>query len=513
MNLPAAARLPRLPRTTPLVATLSAPSLGLWVLLAIGLAIALRAPWFDAPLGNDEGGLAYIAGAWRDGGAFPYGDFFIDRPPALLFVFRLADATGGTAAVRTIGVVAAALLILIVTLLVRELHGDRSARWAAMLTAIMASSAVIGAIYLPAEAVAVLPSAASVLCLIAADRRRRGRVLLFFGAGALALASLLVKQSFGDALVAGVVYMVAATIIGRFSRRELLSAAAVYVLGCATVVGGLEIWEHMTSVPDGSMSYALIGFRLDGLEALAGSAGGLPGRFAERLMLPLLGSGLGLIAIWSIVGLRVLAPKRLIWITIAGWGLAGGAGVLAGGSYWPHYLLQLVPFAVVTASIALSAGPVRRAKMTAGALALLAVGGFALGPSISAAAPDAAAPDIGRYLRDHANRSDTAYVLYSQANVLYYSGLESPYPYAWSLMMRAIPDAQARLRLLLASPRRPTWIVRWESVEAYGLDQSGATARLLARHYREVAEVCGYPVLLRNGSRRPSAPVASDYCS
>ena len=43
---------------------------------------------------------------------------------------------------------------------------------------------------------------------------------------------------------------------------------------------------------------------------------------------------------------------------------------------------------------------------------------------------------------------------------LYYSGLRDPFPYNWSLMMRALPKAQAELRSMLAAPDRPTWIVR-----------------------------------------------------
>jgi dolichol-phosphate mannosyltransferase len=480
-----------------------------WVLFAIATTLVLRAPWLDTPLGNDEGGLAYIASSWNDDGPFLYGDSFIDRPPGLLLIFRLAAATGGTAAVRTIGVVAAILLILIVTMLVRELGGNRPAKWGAALTGLMASSAAMGATFLPAEALAVLPSAGSVLLLVIAARLPRPRAKLLFAAGALAIISLLVKQSFGDALIAGVVFLAAAGLLGRFPKRDLLKAAAAYSLGALTVIAALETWEHVTGAPNGAMSYALIGFRLDGLDALAGSAGGLPGRFAERLLPPLVASGLVLLIVWSVVGLRRLASDRLFLITMSAWGAAGAVGVLAGGSYWPHYLLQLVPFLVVTASLALAANPGWRTKATAATLASLAVGALVVGPSISSAAPDVDAPVAGRYLRELARPGDTAYVLYSQPNILYYSGMRSPYPYSWSLMMRVIPDAEARLRALLRSPRRPTWILGWNSPDDYELDANGKTERLLAVNYHEVTEVCGYPVLLRNGVRRVLEPPPS----
>jgi hypothetical protein len=61
--------------------------------------------------------------------------------------------------------------------------------------------------------------------------------------------------------------------------------------------------------------------------------------------------------------------------------------------------------------------------------------------------------------------------------------------------VRAKPGAIPRLRRLLASPARPTWVVEWQPPDQWGLDPRGATARLLARHYRRAATVNGHPVL------------------
>src|SRR5689334_7654501 len=90
-------------------------------LLAISIAaglvltLLLRAPWHDAALGRDEGGVAMIAGAWHSGGPFPYGSFFLDRPPLLVALYRLVGA--GHDGVRVLGAVAAALLVVTSTLL------------------------------------------------------------------------------------------------------------------------------------------------------------------------------------------------------------------------------------------------------------------------------------------------------------------------------------------------------------------------------------------------------------
>jgi hypothetical protein len=47
---------------------------------------------------------------------------------------------------------------------------------------------------------------------------------------------------------------------------------------------------------------------------------------------------------------------------------------------------------------------------------------------------------------------------------------------------------------------------------AFKLDRNGVTARLLKRHYRRVARVCGHPVLLARGARARPAPPDPPAC-
>src|SRR5204863_124017 len=75
-----------------------------------------------------------------------------------------------------------------------------------------------------------------------------------------------------------------------------------------------------------------------------------------------------------------------------------------------------------------------------------------------------------------------------------------------ALAWMAAPGAERRLRDLLASPERPTWIVRAQGARSFGLDRSGETRRLLRQHYRQVATVCGTKLLLAGGARALPAP-------
>jgi hypothetical protein len=207
------------------------------------------------------------------------------------------------------------------------------------------------------------------------------------------------------------------------------------------------------------------------------------------------------VLIWAVAGLRDIHEDRVLIATLGAWGVGGALGVLGGGSYWGHYLVQLIPFAAVGASIALAAAPDRRVRATVAVMSMCALGGLAIGPLVTTSEKSSAAA-IGSALGDSARSGDTVHVLYSQADVLYYSGLQDPFPYHWSLMLRAVPGARGELRDLLASRARPTWIVEWEPPASYDLDRDGETARLLARHYRHVADPCGVPILVRRGVTR-----------
>jgi hypothetical protein len=420
------------------------------VALCAVLALALRAPFAGVALGRDEGGLTFIARQWPGGHGSLYGAYWLDRPPLLVALFKLA---GGQAGVRALGAVAAVALVVAVAALASALGAD--GRVAGLFAALLTGCVAIGAVSTPAELLAAVPSTLSVLCLI------RGRHLLV--AGLLAGAALLIKQSFVDAAAAGLVFLAL--------RRP--RAWWTYLAGLALPLTVLALPGYLD---------ALVGFRLHALTTLQGSGVALPQRM-ERIA-----PGLVAAAVIAGLGLRRV-PDRVPRGTLAAWFVAGAAGVLAGGSYWPHYLIELVPVTCVAAALLRPGAPV-----VAGVAAAFVAVAVAGGVHVRARPPQRAARAAARYVRAHARAGDTQYVLYARANVLEYAGLPSPYPYAWSLMVRARPGAIPRLRRLLASPRRPTWVVGWQPTTQWGLDRDGRTARLLATHYRRAAVVDGHPI-------------------
>ena len=461
------------------------------------LALVLRAPYVLTPLGRDEGGIAYIAGNWSGGHGSLYGAYWLDRPPLLIGLFKVA-VLGGDRGVRVLGALAAVALVVVIVLLGRAVAGPRAGRIAGLLAAPLTGSVLIGAVYTPGELLAAVPSTGSVLCLILAHRSRQARFV--FAAGALAVGAALIKQSFLDAGVAGVAFVaVSAAVNGDVRLRWPLA----YGAGVAVPLGALLVWLAAAQLSLGGFIYAFVGFRLDLVHTLAGSDIPLRVRLVT-LAEPALASGLVLVVAGAVMGLRCLRGDRTLVVTFSAWLAGSTVGVLGGGSYFVHYLIQLVPVSCVAAAVVIASARTRTRVAVLGAYtavslsaALGGLGDLALHPPRR---PELA---VAHYVRDHARPGDTQYVMYARPNVLYYAGLPSPYPYAWSLMVRAMPGARAQLQRLLGSTRRPTWLVQWHDADRWQLDPGDRMDRLLARGYRLAAIVCGHPIYLRNDRAAP----------
>ena len=62
------------------------------IVLAVALlaTVGLRLLYLGFPLGIDEGGVAFIAKAWGTGHGSLYGAYWLDRPPLLVALYKLA---------------------------------------------------------------------------------------------------------------------------------------------------------------------------------------------------------------------------------------------------------------------------------------------------------------------------------------------------------------------------------------------------------------------------------------
>jgi hypothetical protein len=217
------------------------------------------------------------------------------------------------------------------------------------------------------------------------------------------------------------------------------------------------------------------------------------------------------------VHLALSHRRRLLRMDPLPWAVATTAsvelfGVLAGENFWIHYLIALIPMVALAAGLSVN-------HRTNGArwtrrLVVLAAGVTAVVSPVAAVHADVGstlAYATGRWIAAAAEQTDTLVVPFTHANVIYASGLRPGYPYAWSLPVRTLDPQLARLTRTLNGRQAPTWVVRWDDPQTWGLDPGGRVDAALRAHYRAVGYVCGHLVWLHDDTHRslPPPPDAS----
>jgi hypothetical protein len=486
-----------------------------WWLLCAGLAVALRVPFLNVPLGIDEGGDSFVARAWGTSEGSMYGRSWLDRPPLLVLAYKLG-VLGGDHGVRILGIVAAVLLVAGTMIIAQHISGPRAARITGLITAVMSSSVILGAVFTGNELLATVPVTFSIVALVRSRGSSHHHAWLFTS-GLLASCALLIKQSFGEVLVAGGVFLLVS-----WRTRERSGFRAAWALwwsaGVTLPLLVTFIWFAHYSVGIRSSVYAIVGFRFDSLDLLHQSDQ-TPVYMLMHLGLPIvIASGCLLLVPWAASWLYHRRADAQLVLPLAAWLVVGFIGITGGGNYYPHYFIQPLAALAVLSGCALAVTRRRRLFLATGSiLAFLAIGNVALGATLqSVDPPQQRTLAVAQYLRANSHPDDSLYVLYARANLLYYADMPTTYPYAWSTMIRAVPGAEHKLRKMLRTPsERPTWIVEWQLPSDLGMDRSGETSRLVAEYYVQTDDICGKPVLIRKDQaarpvhRPSSAPCAT----
>ena len=464
-------------------------------------------------LGPDEGGFAMVARYADTGGGYLYGPQWVDRPPGLIGIFAVADHLGPygvrlTAAVLAVGLVAA------VAWAAEAVGGRVAARWAAWAGFAFASSVLLQAQRLNGELAAATFVAVSIAALLRAvlvSTTRTQVALLGLLAGTSAALAVLMKQTFVDAFVfAGVLLLVGSgTRANRLAYRppRVLVTLGAFVAGAA-VPGVATVWWARDHGRIGALLYAVVGFRVDAALVMAHWSLAAPLHRASALAMVACLSGL----LFLLVHLAFVHRRRLLRLEPLPWAVAAAVavellGVVAGENFWEHYLIALVPTVALTAGLSVH-------ERVSGAtwtrhLVVLAVTVTALvspAAAVSATHSTSAAYTTGQWVAAAAHADDTLVVPFTHANVIDESGLKPGYPYAWSLPVRTLDPRLDLLTSTLTGPDAPTWVVRWDPSDSWGLDPDHHVDAALHAHYRSVARICGHVVWLHDGATRQLAP-------
>ena len=472
------------------------------VWIAAALAAILRLPFIAAPAGADEAGFLQVAHQWAPGGSL-YGDYWVDRPPLLITLYRVADLTGGVVPLRLLGILAVLATVLLCARAAGAVAGGRAAGWAALAAAALLSSPLLGSLEVNGELLAAPFVAGGVAAFLAAAHstvRSRALVLAAVG-GAAGVGALLVKQNLADVLVFAAVLLLAGArwrSIGEV-RAKAMAAGAGGLL--ALILVSAWTLAHGTSLV--GVFDAMYPFRLRAAQVVAAGGSQYAGVRGVQLAAAFLASGAAVLA----VSLVIATARRRAWDTVvvalAAVAAYDAISIALGGGYWLHYLVEgVVPLAVWT-GVAVARGAVapRLATLLVGAVSVVALVVTGLHP------PTSDGQQIGAAIARVAQPGDTLTTLYGEPQVNLAAGLPSPYQNLWSLPIKTLDPQLTGLDAVLSGPTAPTWLVVSHNIDSWGLD-TARTQALIAADYHPVAQIEGQTIYLRDGAPRavPSGP-------
>ncbi|MCW2972176.1 MAG: hypothetical protein JWN72_449 [Thermoleophilia bacterium] len=475
-----------------------------WTIGAIALALTLRLPYLQLPLRVDEGGLAlvgrsFLAAHGHAVGSL-YGDLWIDRPPLLVLIYGMADWLGGAVGVRLVGAVAAAGMVATTCAIATRIGARRAVPYVGVVTALLTSAPRLSGPFAYPELLAATVTAVVVLLCCTALQESTTPRSRWFAIGLLAVSALLLKQSFLDGLAVGAV---SALLVAR--RVGWTRTLLPYAGGVAAALLATLAWAATIGPGVRAFTWAMFGFRIAGVHALTTSPIPMSARF-HRLLVASYDAGLPVLLPAAAIAIAILWRRRRrgLAVLFTAWLGAGLVGVLGGGYYWSHYMLQLVPAVAVLGGVATAQLPKRWLRVSVAVVFVVFVVATSLPTVVRERSHlhQASVTATAGVVAANRRPDDRVLVLYSRANAAYYTHAQPAFAYQWSLMYLAVPGVEARLDALLASRSRPDWIIRWQRPEHFGLDRSGDTAVLVDTGYRRVATVCGRDVLLRREDPR-----------
>lgn len=469
------------------------------VLLSALAVVLLRLPFINGAPGPDEGGFLAVGGQWDGRGTSLYGNYWVDRPPLLIMIFRVAAQLGGTPALRMIGIGAAVVAVLAVARAAHVLSGRRAATWASVAAAAFLVSPLAGSSEVNGELLAA-PFVALAIAAATEARARRAALPALL-AGAFSLLAVLVKQNMLDGFVfAGVLLLLGVRDLG---SRRLLRIGAAAAAGALLAGGAVALCTvaHGTSLS--GVWFAMYRFRLEADAVMAAfPSAGAHGR-ALVLLRTAVTSGMGLVGALLVVSLvgRRRPTERAAGAALTATVFYDVVSVYLGGNYWSHYLVQLaVPLGLAVGLVA-----ARHRRTGQVAAALVTVSALVSIVTRTPPPPSATASRLGAEIAAVARPGDTVVTAWGRAQVVEGSGLRSPYPYLWSLPARTLDPRMTLLTSTLAGSRAPTWFVTWSGLRVTGVDTS-ALSSVVRHDYHRVGRFHGHAVYLHNGVTRASLP-------
>jgi hypothetical protein len=488
----------------------------LGLLGVFGLALLIRSTIAAIPLERDEGAYAAIAQRWRHG-EIPYQAYFDHKPPGVLAAYCAILAVFGERA-SPAAIHWATQVYSLVTLWVlygvgRRLLSERAGLLAAALGAILLADASVLGNESNSEVFQVLPQTAALWAALVAGERRTSRSA--FLAGVLLGGAVLFKQIAIVLVVPALVF-----VWWRGARRipPVLALAAGVLVPVALAVGYFAAHGAAGALYECTVAYNRTYACVVPLSAYPAVLAASLRAFATSAWPVLI---LAAYALAAIARGEVEAVKSRA--LLAGWAAFSLLSVGAGGRFFPHYWVVMVPPLALLAASAVERLP--RASMVAwGAVAVTAMAVWAVNPWYYSPAmgpdekvwrlyglnPFAESQAVAAFVAEHSSPEDRVLVLGSEPEILYYAGRRSAsrFVYMYPLGLPG-PSSQAWQEAVVGEITRdpprlivtelaPRW---WEAERPQALLDGVAAA--LSTSYRVIALLPGNrrgPATLRTGT-------------
>ncbi|QIX27168.1 hypothetical protein ncot_11580 [Nocardioides sp. JQ2195] len=475
-------------------------------------------PFLGRPLSPDESGLLMVARQWGPGDSL-YGDYWVDRPPVLIALVAVGNLMGGASGLRLLGMVAVFASVSLAGLLGRTVAPrTRTAPvLPAAVAALLLATPLFGGTVVNAELLGLPLLLGGMIAAIRSVRSTSmqpssERTALRWGmvAGAAGAAAVLTKQNLLDVFVLLLALLVAGVIRsgrsgdaaagtsdsashGSLGLRGRGTTALGAALGAGSVLTVVVIGSAALGTGPVDLWSAVVQFRWEA-STVATESPATGHRFGLMLW-ALVGSGAPLLLVVLLRRARQAAfgePSRHLLapaLAVVGW---EAVAVVAGGSYWLHYLTGLLPGLVLLAAV--SGLPQRLRGSVPVAVGLIAVSTLCSIGWVLVHPIDRPEQEVASFLAARAQPGDTAVVAFGVASILESSGLESPYPHLWSLPVRVRDSRLHELATVMAGPDRPTWLViSGRGLGTWGIDTTAAQ-RYIGLYYARVADVAGYRI-------------------
>jgi hypothetical protein len=477
------------------------------------IAVLLRFPSLLWPLMPDESGFTLVARNWHPTADNLYGVYWVDRPPILIALFRVADWIGGPYGPRVAGCILAAGMA-VAAYRIGLLVGGRSvARWTGVAGLALMSQPDFTMWSAKSESLGVPVATASCLLIVETMYRPagRGRTVAALGAGVLGAVALGMKQNLVGPEVFGAVALLLALPGSRLNAVEVRRAFVAATSGLVAVAVAVLGWAALSGVRLGTVWEMLYGFRGDAFQVITAGDMTAPLDRAGELVHLFLVTGMVVVIAWFALAFpatyrahRELAPAVTAMLVV------DAVSLSLSGSYWASNILPLVPGVTIALALVMSSGGRRTAVSQVVAAGLAASCAYLSGSYLEThTVGNSGAPTAhytGEAMADVADPHDTIVLLYGRADIVLASGLHDPYEQLWSLPTRTLDPGLTELKTLVRSPRAPTWIVEWSDAGSFGLDPDGSFRRLIEERYTERPAPCEGSVWLRNGVSRPDFP-------